>query len=384
VHSLRGFFEAAEKKRAEKFDASSKLTGLLPRVELVKCLEQMALLGRAFSLPHGPALSGGCDRTHDEAEAESPHHTSFTSKPALSDAAGLRSMYERVFKAIDMAEAAKGTASADNGAGAGQAGGSKGGKGGPAAVAALAAGGGSSGGGGLLEGTSWRLFMAAVVHGVRDDETRVELLPPLRWAALPPHAVADKAAELFSEASSLQRRVLTSSHESADDVKAIGELSTYATRLHKLVLQHAHDHPQVLSPAAAAARSAAEALARAAADEAAAAAAEAAAEAGGRIEDSTAINVGAVNALVAVGRFKAMGGAADAREKAASEKPSGSGGALATAGVALAVGGKLPPLGPVPAKPPSPAAQRARKLDQLRRKFRLSIAESEAMLGPTL
>jgi len=412
LHTLKGFFENAEKKLAEaKRDNSSSgavepdggadapppaalppLTGMLPRPELTKCLEQTTLLGRAFYLPQGSsaaaagaspsaspprspksstgaAAAAGSPRGGNKTDAASPNRTSASasapSSPtaptapvlgndslALPDAAGRHAIYERVFKAMDMAEAAKGGQSDQSGAGS--------------SATPLPG----------PEGRSWKVFLSAVVDGIKDNVTGLELLPPLQWAALPYHDLKDKADQLFAEAAALQRRVMTSSKESPEDLKTIGDLSSYATRLHKLQL--AHGPPQVLSPTSEA-RASAAATARAAADDAAvakaedAAAAAAAAESGNKDGGGSSLgfSTGAGGSLLAVGKFKKMGHAADERERAAANHEDQSG------------GNKLPPLDNPPI-PPSPNTLRARKLDKLRRKFRLSAAEAESMLGPAL
>ena len=410
LHTLKGFFESAERKLAEfKRDKSSSaaataesaaegadaapapaatlpLTGLLPRPELVKCLEQTTLLGRAFLMPSGRAtasataarspgasppsspkssLGGAAGSPRSGAASPSRPSSPLPSAPSaaapVSDgetlevpgAAGRHAIYERVFKAMDMAEAAKGKS------GTGAAGSSR---------DALLSG---------PEGTSWKAFLSAVVDGIKDNVTGLELLPPLQWTALPYQDLKDKADRLFAEAAALQRRVMTSSKESPADLKTIGGLSSCATRLHKLQL--AHGPRQVLSPTSEA-RASAEATARAAADEAAVAKAEeaalsAAAESSnkdGSGSASSGFTKGAVGSLMAVGKFKKMSSAADERDRGAAH------------GEDLSSGGsKLPPLDNPPV-PPSPGTLRARKLDKLRRKFRLSTAEAESMLGPAL
>jgi hypothetical protein len=43
----------------------------------------------------------------------------------------------------------------------------------------------------------------------KDEDTSMELLPPMQWAALGSRGCLEKASDLFAEATLIQRRVLT-------------------------------------------------------------------------------------------------------------------------------------------------------------------------------
>jgi len=111
----------------------------------------------------------------------------------------------------------------------------------------LAAFGGGSGA--SSEGKSsypWKAFFKAVVYGLEDQDTALELLPALRWGPLGVIACVEKASELFADAHLIQRRVLTG-HENPSDISTMAELSTHGTRLRKIAAQAIKDAPSGLS-----------------------------------------------------------------------------------------------------------------------------------------
>ena len=118
-------------------------SGFLDRSELTACLENMALLGRKFSMVAG-----------DEQGEEKDSAGGASADDPASVADAKTKLYDRIFSAFD-----------EDGDGK----------------------------------IAWKEFLKGVVQGISDDETGIVIMPPLTWEPLEPHIAAEKASELFAE-----------------------------------------------------------------------------------------------------------------------------------------------------------------------------------------
>jgi hypothetical protein len=227
VHALWHFFESLDQKHTnslkQKGFKDAKLSGKLKRNDLIRGLDEMQYMGRTFCIPAQGVESQTIDPLNmTPADRRQMYDKIFIAFETVEEAAAAKEKAKqaapepppveetkppaKMSKAEKLA-AEKATAELQAAP--------------PTPVVPV------------VEGYSWRNFLKGVLNGIVDPDTQLSLLPALTWSALTQDMLLEKSSDLFKEADLLQRRVLTG-HESADDVRRIGEMVIHATRLEEL------------------------------------------------------------------------------------------------------------------------------------------------------